>query len=66
MRVRMKIPIGGGVSVGPGVGVHDLQRSNIVEVSDAIAAQWVQQGYAERRLDGPIGRAYEPEAAPNW
>jgi hypothetical protein len=64
--VRMKIHLTGGFSTGPGIGTHNLRRGDVVEVSDEIAAQWLEHGYAELRTTGEIGPAYKPEATPNW
>ncbi len=60
-RVRMLIGISGSTSVGPGVSAGNLERGQIIEVDERTAEHWCHQGYAERRLEGPIGPAYKSE-----
>jgi hypothetical protein len=59
MKIRMKINLGGHTSIGPGVGVDNLTRGQILEVSDTTAAHFIENGYAETTLTGPIGPAYK-------
>lgn len=51
-------------------GVHsytNLTRGQIIDLEDAAANQFISNGYAESRLDGPAGVGYKrPEAAPHW
>jgi hypothetical protein len=65
-KIRMKINIRGQTSVGSGKTYHDLKRGDVIEVDEAGAAQYLEHGYAESRLEGDIGQPNKSEAIPNW
>jgi hypothetical protein len=54
-KIRMKIHIRGITSVGAGRTYDSLVRGQIIEVDERTAAQFLEAGYAERKLDGEIG-----------
>jgi hypothetical protein len=66
VKLRMKINISGMTSVGGGKTYTDLKRGQVIEVDEAVAAQYLEHGYAELRLEGDIGQPYRTEIVPNW
>jgi hypothetical protein len=55
VKLRMKINISGCSD-----GHYDLKRGDIVDFDDAATARkYIEQGYAESKLSGPVGPAYK-------
>jgi hypothetical protein len=65
-KLRMKIGISGTVAVGDGKTYDSLKRGMVIETDERTAAQFLEAGYAETRLEGDIGEARKPEAVPHW
>jgi hypothetical protein len=65
-RIRMKIGISGITSVGGGKTYTDLKRGQIIDADENVANQYIEHGYAEKRLEGDVGPAYKSESAAHW
>jgi hypothetical protein len=65
MKVKMLIPIGGKTASGEGASYVDLKRGDVVEFSERLAWQYIENGYcsadykAEPGLVMDISRARE-------
>ncbi len=57
--VRMLTDALGSFSEGGIVVTRALSRGQVLELDDALAAKYVEGGYAEHRLHGPVG-TYKP------
>jgi hypothetical protein len=53
-------------SSSAGKSYTDLERGQVIDVDEAVAAQYLEHGYAELRLEGDIGQPYRTEIVPNW
>jgi hypothetical protein len=67
-RVRMKINISGSTSVGAGKEYTNIRRGDVIEVDERVAAQYLECGYAQSDISGPLGQPFKSEAIPdpNW
>lgn len=65
-KVKAKINISGMTSTGAGKTYTNIQRGDIIECDERTAAQYIEHGYAQSDLSGPLGQAYKSEVTPNW
>jgi hypothetical protein len=63
-KVRAKINISGMTSVGGGRTYTDIRRGDVIECDEATAAQFLECGYAQIDLKGPLGAPYKSEVPP--